>query len=583
MYRIRFIILFLFIFLHWVSFAQVNNYNRNIEREFQVALSFYNSENFNEALRLFDRIIDSPEYNNKITPSFLFKGKILLKQGKYSDAMNTLNQFLNIYSESKYADEARVIIAKVYINQENYPDAFESLARIISSAESPSYLDEAKSLCEKISLNYLLPGQLDYYYNSTESNKLKPFLLFLIAKSNLYKGNISDGIQKLKQVINDYPLSQESVEAQNIYNSISENKNIKSADALVGVILPLFSGEISKQGTSTIKEILEGIKFAFSQYNRKNNPKIGLVIRDTKRDRTTIEDISNEFEGIPGLNMVIGPVFSEEVLMAAKAFDGSNIKIISPTATDNALTVINKNVFQANPSFEVRGKTMADYVYFIDKRSRLAVLSSNTGYSSSLAVAFIDEFKKIGGEIFDYEIYPSKSIEITQQTDRLNLYRDTLEAIYAPISDKNDAPVILSSLVLDSLYVPMYGNQDWYGVNGMGTSTALSENFTLTSDYYINFNDQQFKSLSKNFLDQTGKDINRNVLYGYDLAKYLLDILDQSKNDPEKAEILLRANKTGKGFHNNFQFDEENVNKYLNILRFQNGSYKFVERFKAIN
>lgn len=571
------------VFLLFIPAVLAQDTERKVNEDFQSALNFYNAHRYNDAIPLFDKIIGQTAENSKTTVSFLMKGKSLLAVGNYQDAINTLNQFLNFYPDSRYTDEARVVITKVYLEQKKYKSALEELNMIIADSDSPSYLGEARALGQKIAANYLDPEIIQGLYNSATSDKVKAHLLLLLGKAYIYSGDTIDGLRTFSEVTRFYPSSPESIEAKRLYDGASNNKQITSGSAIIGVMLPLNYSENSRGKRTPVSEILEGIKFAVSRYNRTHPRKIGLLIRDTKRDKNTINEIADEFEGIPSLKVVIGPVFSDEVIAAADAFSGSDIKLVSPTATDNGLATVFNNIYQANPSFATRGKTMADFVFLKERRINVAVINSTAGYSSSLADAFIKEFEALGGEVLSHQIFQPYSVQITPQIDQFNVFRDTLQAIYAPISDKNDAPVILSSLVLDSLYVPMYGNQDWFSAKGLETSTTLSNNLTITSDYYINYNDAEYIQMNRMFSDQTNMEANRNVLYGYDTAEYILSVLMSSNNNPAKIADFLNSASDVKGFHNNISFDENHVNKYLNILKYQSGLYQLIERYKSIN
>ncbi len=576
MSRIKLItIFFLFLFCSLLS-AQ----NDNVIQEFKIAINFYDTQNYLDALNLFDRILNSGDLNSRTTAAFLFKGKTLLKLNQQEKAITTLNQFLELYPNSSYADEARMVITKCYQDENKYQNAFDELNEIIASGGSPDYVNQAKSISEKIAVDYLTPEQVKKIYDNSVSEKLKPFLLFVLGKVYLSNGNSSEGLKAFSDLKNLYPDSPESYKSNNINPSTIKNSN--STVALIGVMLPLFSNNSSGNKTP-VMEILDGIKFAVSQYNRTHKDQIGLVIRDTERNSDKIKKIADEFEKIPSLNTVLGPIFSDEVMAAADAFSGSNIKIISPTATDNDLARFENNIYQANPSFAVRGKTMADFVFYNENKLKLGVINSNAGYSQKLADAFIAEFEKLGGQVLIHQIYPANSVEITQQINQMLPFVNSLDGIYAPISDKNDATVILSSLVLDSLYLPMYGNQDWFLAKGLETSTTLSDNLIMTSDYFINFNDPEFIDLSKRFFAETKGDMNRNVLYGYDAANYLLEILAAADNNTEKIKQLINSGSPFNGIHNNLQFDSNHVNKYLNFIRYKDGLYQLVKRFSYIN
>jgi hypothetical protein len=166
-------------------------------------------------------------------------------------------------------------------------------------------------------------------------------------------------------------------------------------------MLPLEENSAGEYTSQPALEILEGIKFAVDEYNKLRSDKIGLLVRDTKKDANEIKKIREEFSSLNSVISIIGPIFSNEVRIALQEFEDYDIPIISPTATDDDLTNISQNFFQANPSFSVRGKVMAQYVYYVENRRTVSVLNSIEGYSPVLAASFINEFEKLGGKNWD--------------------------------------------------------------------------------------------------------------------------------------------------------------------------------------
>ena len=574
----RLLIILFFIFFCGIINAQ----NDDAVREFQIGLNLYDTQNYNDALQIFNQILGNGELNSRTTVSYLFKGKTLLKLSRLDEAIQTLNQFINSYPNSIYCDEARMVVTKCYKEEGKYLNAFKESNSIIEFGQSSEYVSRARSISEKLAFNYLTPEDIKKVYETTGSDKLKPFLLLVLGKLYIVQGNSDEGLKAFSKINDLYPDSPDNIEAKGYNAAPIKNFSANVNGALIGVMLPLFSGD-SSATIGPVNEILEGIKFAVSQYNRSHINKIGLVIRDTKRSKEKILEIANEFKQIPSLKTVLGPVFSDEVTAAANAFAGSDIKIISPTATDNDLARLDNNVYQANPSFAVRGKTMADFIFYNEKKIKIGVVNSNVGYAQKLADAFINEFEKIGGQVLTHQIYPANSIEITPEINNILPFANSLEGLYAPISDKNDATVILSSLVLDSLYLPMYGNQDWFLANGLETSTTLSNNLIISSDYFIDFMDPQFEDLSKKFSTESGKEMNRNVLYGYDVTDFLLGIINSSNNDADRITQLINSGKVFKGYHNNLLFDINHVNKFLNFIKYKNGLYQLLTRYNSIN
>ncbi len=519
----RFLTLYIITFLFTSYTFSQNIKNDEIASQFNLAINFYNSGNYHQANSVFSRIINAYELNNRTTASYFFSSKIFVEQQNYSEAEDLITKFLELYPSSRYRDEMRMLYAKLFLMQEDYYSALRELAFLIGRSESKDYIENAKWVADKISINFINSSQLEQLNNSFTAKNVKSFFLLQLGKAYSNEGDLVNAKKSLSEIINNYSDSEEYSEASNYYNTLSDYSNLNSSLTLIGVILPLMKNSAGQITSAESLEILEGIKFALSEFNLGRDDKIGLVIRDTKNNIDEIKKIKKEFANNSSIKVILGPIYSNEVKPTLNEFVDSNVPIISPTATDDDLTSINDNFFQANPSFSMRGKIMAQYVYFVENKRYISVLNAIEGYSPLLAATFIAEFEKLGGTILARETYSSKSFDLEQQVTSIAQSSDQLEGLYVPLADKTDAPAILSYLVQNKLNLTIYGNQDWFIAKGFETSTELSNKITFSSDYFIEYESDEFQLFNEMFVKITGRDVNRNVLYGYDTAKYLVN------------------------------------------------------------
>src|ERR1035437_8987381 len=302
----------------------------------------------------------------------------------------------------------------------------------------------------------------------------------------------------------NYPGSLEKSKAVSLLKDF--NLSDENINNLIGVILPVYQNDKNNNLIEPSIEILEGIKFAVSEYNNENYSKIGLLIRDSERKTEKIKNIKEEFDKINSIKAIIGPVYSDEVKTALEIFRNSNIPIISPTATDNDLASSYPNFFQANPSFILRGKIMAQYIYFVENKKKMAILSPDDGYSSSVANAFKNEFTRLGGKIILEVTYSSNSYDLNSQISKIQVRIKEIEGLYVPLSDKAEASVILSQLEQQGINLTLYGNQDWLLAKGFESSSTLSNQLIFTSDYFIDYDDFNYQAFNKAFHQKTGMD-----------------------------------------------------------------------------
>ncbi len=581
MNKYKFITFLIVLVLSSISYSQVDQ--NLVNSKFNTAVKLFEKGDYSTALKTFEWIINDNDLNSKTTASYLFKAKSELRLNKFQNSNITLNKLLQYYPDSKYRNEALLTLSKLYYKMNDYAGAMSKIVQLISETTLPYYVHYAKSTGKKIALNYLSSSDLIRIYNKYKSEIISPYILYLLGQVYFKEGDIQSSKNSFKEILNLYPKSAEYDDALNLYKHGGFERRISSTETIIGVMLPFGKNE---DRYSPVNEILNGIQFAVDEFNKTHDDKIGLLVRNTERNREKIFEIRDEFENIPALKVVIGPLFSDEVKYANEAFYRTDIPLISPTATENGLTLQNTNFFQANPSFETRGKIMANYAFNIDTVRRAAILKSRDTYSSILAQAFAEEFTKLGGEIWVETDYQSGKYDFKASVDSINQFRDTLQAIYVPVTGSNDAAYVMSYLVTDSLQVDslnikIYGNQDWFSTKLLKSSSTIGNNLIFTSDYFIPFRNRNYKQFNKKYFEQNKYDSNRNVLYGYDVTKFLLSILNVNGDNVYSVSQALKTSKEVKGFHNNFLFNKNRVNSFLNLVKYKNGIFRLIDRYKV--
>jgi branched-chain amino acid transport system substrate-binding protein len=548
-----------------------------INKQFDSAVTLFNSGDYNRALIDFNKVITDHNYNSKTTASEFFKTKIYLELKQFKDFKDVADGFLDKYPNSKFVNEIRLLLTKYNLEIANYYNAFRETLYIIEKTSSPAYELQAKKIGDGIAAKYLNDVQLQRLNSSFTANKVKSFVFLQIGKYLVRTGDSFGAKSVFSEIMKNYPESTEYNESKKLYNF---SYDTKPAGTVIGVMLPFETNSVGEFTSQPSSEILEGIKFAVNEFNKLRSDKIGLLIRDTKKDVEEVKKIREEFTSLNSLVAVLGPIFSNEVRAALEEFDDYNIPIISPTATDDGLTSLSRNFFQANPSFSSRGRVMAQYIFYVENKRTVSVLNSIEGYSPLLAANFTEEFERLGGKVLRRESFNNSTTNFSEPISRI--YSDSLiiEGVYIPLSDNSVTPYILSELTKYNMKIPLFGNQDWFTAKGFETAPEISNNLVFTSDYFIDFGSDEFQNFNSQFISLSRKDVNRNVLYGYDAAKFLLTAIRNSEPGRENLRAKMISGMTTNGLHNNISFDEKRVNKFLNIVRYKDGVFELVDKFR---
>jgi len=205
-----------------------------------------------------------------------------------------------------------------------------------------------------------------------------------------------------------------------IFFIISSKINILSSQPVtMGVVLPLFE-ESNDEGKKQLgMEVLNGVKFALSEYYKTSGKDVLLDVRDTKKDVETTVNIMTELGENDSVVCVLGPIYSNELSESADDAFMYQMPVVSPTATGDDLADTHEYVFQLNPTYDVRGRLMADYLYKEHGMRNFAVLAEES-YGTNFSKHFEEEAKKLGAKIVISDTYNKNWKNINQIVEHFN-------------------------------------------------------------------------------------------------------------------------------------------------------------------
>ncbi len=569
-----FLILICFYLIFYTDNLQ--SQDKNLPSEINDAIELIDSKEYSSALVQLQSIREKYPERHSLIDFLIIKSSYELN--RFENVEKLANNFLNSYPESKYFSDIQTFLMISLINQNKYESGFDLAINILKNSASISKKIELKSFIEKAISEKLNPFYLQQYSEKESDKNLLPFILYLTAKSFYDNGDAVSGEKYANKIITSYVASEEYMPAVNL--KLQANKEISSDDeVIVGVMFPLTRGQNEKN--VFVDQILDGVKYAFHEYNKEREDKTGLIIEDTKNSSEEIIRIIKEFDSDKRILCVIGPVFSTECADVVKNINLTDLVFISPTATDEDLTENNTQFFQANPPFDLRGKASAQYAFFVESRNKFAVLNSIEGYSTIMANSFVEEMKKLGGQIVFKETFKNLASDIASSMSKLKNFITEIDGIYLPISQSKDAELLISELTKLNLRVPIFGTQDWLEAKGLESATTLTNLIRITSDFFIDYQETRFAEFSKAYSEVLNKEPNRYSLYGYDTAKHLITVLRSTVQNRYGVKMKLNSGLKTVGFKNNISFSGKKRNTYLNILKYSDGKFSLVERFKA--
>jgi branched-chain amino acid transport system substrate-binding protein len=225
----------------------------------------------------------------------------------------------------------------------------------------------------------------------------------------------------------------------------------------IGVVLPL-SGPLAAYGQST----LDGMKLKVAQVNAAggiNGKIVELEIENDENDTTKASNAVLKLIGLKKALALVGPITSTVSLAVGRDCEKKQVALVTPTATNDAVTAQGDYVFRAcfNDSFQ--GVAMAKFAAGeLKLKSAVAFQDTTSDYSVGLCKRFSETLAELGGQALPILSYKQGDTEFTAQ---LRKAREAgAEAIFIP-GYPPELPLIINEARSLGLTIPLLGADGW--------------------------------------------------------------------------------------------------------------------------
>ena len=551
----RFVVLFLLVFSFHTGIAQIT------------ARQAYDSGQFLLADSLF-ATMDGDEAK-------LFRAKSKFALSKYHSALSILHGISsddeNIISESIYTK------ALTLVQLGSYSDALNALEFLEKKFEGHNISLEAKKLRSEV-LGFITLEEATRILKSSVSDDMKASVLEGVVQN--YGTKSSASLLEYAKIIGDV----NPEVGQKYKNILADTVFFQKARGLarptdyaytVAVAFPVF------EETSPIFDITRGmyngLLMAIEQHNNKDSFKIFPVFVNTNTETTTQEELAAQtmLEYNPAL--ILGPLFSNDAVMWSKIADQLEVPLFLPLANSGEIAPFNEKVFQFNPTFEIRGRAMADFA----RRKgfdTLAVVAEEGSLGMDEALGFIDAAERNQAElnysfVVDLKKRSYNTADFTKYLIEPNEeLRDSLdylpvEAAFFPISGQiapTMAELILTDLEAQKSDVIILGSEEWSRTQIPKSRLSKFEIYYSTA--FAVKQGSEVSEFESSYMQRFGYAHNEYSHFGYDLGRYIIYALNESVNPLQISKVVPFLKKFN-GLSLDVDFKETRINHAVRIKK----------------
>lgn len=525
--------------------------------------SLYEQGDYKRAILVFENI--------ETLESQLFLGKSYFAEGNYLKSINILSTF-DDESPLLFLHDALYTSSLAHFQLKNYAKSLELLHYVIKTPNSSSITQKAKTTYFDI-IGFLTTKQLFDTFKSVSNDEIR--LDILEYSTGIISYNAANSLLDLYETSalksNDLQLNRIKTQLLDSLAYTSKIKSWRNHDAPtgisynVGVVLPQF--EYDSPEYEIPQHIYYGIQMAIENFNRENADQKAFITYHSTNKGFSSDAIMSDFVYNEGVDVVIGPLFSQVAKDFSNLAEDFQIPMVLPLANADSLDLFNNYVFQINPTFGAQGKIMANKAIELGYDT-VGVIVEKQSLGAPAARAFRHEVERLGGfvEYYFEENFVELGYDIRDFTQFFTT--DTLdsvaivEAIYAPFTG-TIAQTLIQSLLTDleamKSEVAILGSEEWRDVN------IESRRLDSTQLYYSkSFDVDTSSTLARQFISEFRirfqTDPNQFAFIGYDTAKLILDQLKRVKNPAYLIENLRRS-KPFKGLSISINFDGKHENE----------------------
>lgn len=539
----------------------------------ETGIEFYEEGNYERALRVF--------LNSDVPAAHLFSGKSYFALNNFIKAKHYLNLVDstsgNVYTEAKYTK------ALADFQLKNFAASLDALHELKESSREPSISRAAFSFYRD-QINYLTIEQRFNAFKASAYNQVRLDLveaaigtvelgsakaLFNAYKNSVVNADTSD-LTSIEALLAD------SAAYWQRYNPNRYSKAPAGLAYNIGVALPQFDIEDPKFEIS--QHLYFGIQLAVENFNSSNTEKKAFITyQNTDANPANASTIANNLAWNHDVDAIIGPLYSEVAVELAKYAEEYQTPMLTPLANSDRLNLDLNYTFQLNPTFAIQGQRIAQYAIQTLGYDTLAVIAERGSLGEHSATAFLDEARKLGGEVVRYyvEDLESQGYDISEYVKYFDPEVDTvfnygIDAVYAPFTG-HIAETLISSLLtnLEAMQSEMsiLGSEEWEVVD-LGDRRLPETEIYYTKTFERNPGNTDIQDFESSFRLRFSAAPNRFAFIGYDAANLVLETLTKVQN-PARLKNGLKQYNNYRGLITDVSFRGTHINQEVKIKRIQ--------------
>ncbi len=272
-----------------------------------------------------------------------------------------------------------------------------------------------------------------------------------------------------------------------------------------------------------------GIMLAMDEVNSAggvNGRKVRVITED---DQSKAEEAASAVQKLISQNSVVavlGEVASSNSLAAAPICQSNKTPMITPSSTNEKVTMVGDYIFRMCFIDPYQGEAMANYLYRTLKKTKAAVLVDvKSDYSTGLAANFERTFVANGGKIVGKQSYAKGDSDFRAQLTTLK--GTNPDVVFVPGYYNDIGQIAIQARDL-GMTMPLAGGDGWESPKLIEIGGKALEGCFYSNHYHVDDPSPAVREFVQKYEARYGAKPDSLAALGYDSARVLADAIKRA-------------------------------------------------------
>ncbi|MCI0416551.1 ABC transporter substrate-binding protein [bacterium] len=326
-----------------------------------------------------------------------------------------------------------------------------------------------------------------------------------------------------------------------------------------------------------------GVDLAIDEVNQSGGllgKKVRVIVEDDQGKPEEAQTVVTKLINKDRVVAVLGEVASSRSLAAAPVCQSNRIPMITPSSTNPKVTQIGDFIFRVCFIDPFQGFVMAKFASQTLKMKNVAILRDiKNDYSVGLADVFVENFKKMGGNIVTDQSYSEGDTDFSAQLTSIQSANP--EAIFVP-GYYTEAGLIARQARKLGFTIPLMGGDGWDSPKLWEIGGEALNDCYYSNHYSVDDPSPAIQKFVADYKKRYNQVPDALAALGYDAARILFHALRTAgTTEATKVRDVIAQTKGFAGVTGSITIDSNrNAVKPAVVLRVKNGKLEYVETVK---